>query len=88
MWQDSAACKGHPDPDRFFPIIAKYKVPQDLRELCHACPVQRDCYEYAQGNREHGIEHGIWAGLSLDQRKDLRKKEQRQVLRLRETAVA
>ena len=84
MWQDSAACKGHPDPDRFFPVISRYKVPQDLRELCNACPVQAACYQYAEQNRDHGI----WAGLSEDERKDLRRREQRRVLRLRETAVA
>jgi WhiB family redox-sensing transcriptional regulator len=84
MWQDSALCKGHPDPDRFFPVISRYKVPQDLRELCNACPVQAACYGYAERNRDHGI----WAGLSEDERKDLRRREQRRVLRLRESAVA
>ena len=84
MWQDHAACKGHPEPDRFFPPLSRYTVPQDLRALCNACPVQRDCYEYAEERREIGI----WAGLSVDERKDLRRREQRRVLRLREAAVA
>ena len=88
MWQDHAACKGHPEPDRFFPALSRYTVPQDLRALCHACPVQADCYGYAQEKRAHGYEPGIWAGLSDDERKGLRQREQRRVLRLRETAVA
>jgi hypothetical protein len=50
--------------------------------------VQADCYWYAQEKRAHGYEPGIWAGLSDDERKVLRQREQRRVLRLREPAVA
>jgi WhiB family redox-sensing transcriptional regulator len=41
------------------------------KELCAACPVQRECLEYANDNEEPD---GIWGGLTpIERRKEPRR---------------
>lgn len=68
-WQDRAACKGSDLP--FFTEPAKgHRIPQEIRDLCNACPVNADCLDYAL---ETGSA-GIWAGTTERGRRDMRNR--------------
>jgi WhiB family redox-sensing transcriptional regulator len=66
-WAARAACAGL-DSDTFFP--------EDSRQsgwaiaICAACPVRVECRDFAVDNR---IKFGIWGGLTVDERRHLRK---------------
>lgn len=70
-WYDDAACV-HSDADLFFPdghthiqrILA-------AKEVCASCPVQPVCLDWALDAREP---HGMWGGLTEDERKSLLRK--------------
>jgi WhiB family transcriptional regulator, redox-sensing transcriptional regulator len=64
-WLQQAACKGK--TGSFFS-----KHPNDLafaRELCASCPVRDECFEHAMSDLNL---HGVWAGLTSEQRRELR----------------
>lgn len=75
-WQDKASCKGM-DPILFFgPEYAEtVKEKRDredaAKEVCHTCPVNKDCLEYALDAREA---YGIWGGMTESERKALLRK--------------
>lgn len=56
--------------DDFFPHASTYISP-DVKAICDACPVRRDCLIFALKN---GQEYGIWGGATEKQRRDLRRK--------------
>lgn len=67
-WHASAACRGT-DPGLFYPDDGVRA--DDLaaaKALCAACPVQIECY--LDGINE---QHGIWAGTTLQDRRDARR---------------
>jgi WhiB family redox-sensing transcriptional regulator len=72
-WRARAACRG-PETALFFPpTTAERKEDRDAREgrakeICHGCPVQRDCLDHAIGVGEM---HGIWGGLNEAERRGL-----------------
>ena len=67
IWQDLAAC-AEVDGDLFFPSEA---TPSSLaRALCRACPVTVECLSAAI---EADEQFGIWGGLNVSQRRQLRK---------------
>lgn len=72
-WMKRAACRGEPT-ERFFPGRG-----DDVRpalELCRACPVRRECADYALGSTAGTLGlSGIWGGLSARQRRRLREGE-------------
>lgn len=79
-WQEHAACIGLPTeffyPDRSAVITA------GARKVCEACPVQDACLEHALAQGEW---HGVWGGLSPDQRRALlrtRRETRRRLERL------
>lgn len=47
---------------------------QEAKMVCMRCQVQVDCLEYAMA----GKEHGVWGGLTTDERTVLRSKRTRQ----------
>jgi WhiB family transcriptional regulator, redox-sensing transcriptional regulator len=73
-WDDDAACKGYPDlpwfpPDKdelegthWQPFL--YGI---ARDVCAICPVRKECLVYALKNK---IIHGMWGGLTPDERKN------------------
>lgn len=73
LWQERAACRG-PQASVFFPPSyferkeAKAYREARAKEICQACPVRRDCLDYAVAIREP---HGIWGGLNEMERKAL-----------------
>jgi len=73
LWQARAACRG-PNTVIFFPPSHfERKEEREAREaraksICRACPVRRDCLDYAMRIREP---HGIWGGLNEAERRQL-----------------
>jgi WhiB family redox-sensing transcriptional regulator len=66
-WYSDAACVGM-DPGIFFP---EWTGPEAARRTCSGCPVRSKCLDYAVANR---IEHGIWGGLTEDERAAMRRR--------------
>ncbi len=67
-WMADAACRGM-DPELFFP--ARGYTGHPAKAVCSTCPVIRDCLAYALRN---GEKFGVWAGLSEQERRDLRRR--------------
>lgn len=63
---DQAVC-GQVDPDLFFP--EKGGSVKEPKLLCAVCPVRVQCLDWALA---HGIRHGVWGGLSQQERTRLR----------------
>jgi WhiB family redox-sensing transcriptional regulator len=72
-WQIKASCRG-PQAAVFFPPPQFERKDEKLeresraKAICAACPVKRDCLDYAVSIREV---HGIWGGLNEAERKQL-----------------
>lgn len=66
-WQEQALC-AQTDPEAFFP--EKGGSTREAKRICHACPVQDDCLEFAL---EHDERFGIWGGLSERERRRLKR---------------
>ena len=80
-WQMKGLCRGNHSYLFFPPSTAERKEERDRREhkakaICHVCPVQDQCLEFAIEIREP---YGIWGGLT--------ETERRQTLARRATAV-
>jgi len=75
-WPDRAACIGE-DPELFFPIGNTGPAVRQIEEakaVCRTCPVIDKCLEYAI---ETGQDHGVWGGMSEDERRAIKKRKQR-----------
>ena len=66
-WMDDALCK-EVGGDFWFPD--KGQPVRQARRVCAACPVRAECLEYAL---EHSEAWGIWGGLSVEARRELRR---------------
>jgi len=79
-WHQRAACRGR--TGMFFGDEHGRHEPSELaqaRELCKACPVQHECaQEAAQPPTSHV--HGIWAGLTQEERRTARRRAQQRRL--------
>lgn len=72
-WQRDAACRGQGE-DAFF---GDDRVTRQVAvDVCGACPVRRDCLEYALAER---ISVGIWGGLTERQRGAIAMDRRRQL---------
>lgn len=83
-WRRWAACRDA-EPELFFPIGSTGPVLLQIEEakrVCRSCPVIEECLEWAL---ELG-EVGVWGGLSEDERKSLKRREQRRELRAKAKA--
>jgi WhiB family transcriptional regulator, redox-sensing transcriptional regulator len=71
-WWSTAACRSA-EPEIFFPIsnvMARADIARAKR-ICAACPVTRQCLNYALHHRQ---EQGIWGGLTDDERRLVRRR--------------
>lgn len=68
-WRHRAACRGE-DPELFFPVgpAARAQI-AEAKKICARCPVRRACLVFALAT---GQGHGIWGGLTEDERRRLR----------------
>ncbi len=75
-WRDRAACVGA-DTDLFFPIgstgFAVLQV-REAKQVCAPCPVRSLCLDWAV---KLNIDHGVWGGLSEEERRSLKRRQTR-----------
>lgn len=79
VWRRQAACfSKDKDPELFFPVAtrgpAARKQIEAAKAVCRSCPVMAECLVWALQARQ---EHGVWGGLSQDERRSLQRREQR-----------
>lgn len=74
-WIDQAACRSTTTPDQWFPEPG-HGVKDDVRALCHGCPVRFECLDYAVTWK---IRYGVWGGLSFTERRRLHRRPVRRV---------
>jgi WhiB family redox-sensing transcriptional regulator len=69
-WRSRSACLDE-DPELFFPIgntgPAILQI-EDAKQVCRRCDVREQCLAWAL---EAGQDHGVWGGLSEDERSRL-----------------
>jgi WhiB family redox-sensing transcriptional regulator len=71
-WRERAACRNE-DPELWFPTGTDGPALLQIVEakaVCVACPVVTQCLTYAL---QHGLDDGIWAGLTPEERRELRR---------------
>ncbi len=66
-WMASGLC-AQTDPDAFYPEKGESSRP--AKRVCLACPVRAECLRYALA---HDEQHGVWAGTSPRERRQLRE---------------
>lgn len=66
-WRRLAACQSA-EPDLFFPVSGGgwARQVERAKALCRACPVRRQCLQYAINEDEA---YGVWGGLTEDERR-------------------
>ena len=66
---ESALCRRE-DPELWFPDNKgrKPKKPPRAVVICHSCPIQKECLQYAL---DEGERYGIWGGLDEAERRQL-----------------
>lgn len=71
-WVSKAACKNvdHNGDDLFFP--KRGESTEDQKATCGGCVVSFECLGYAI---ENGTKHGIWGGMSENEREEVRKQK-------------
>jgi len=72
-WHDHAACRDA-EPDLFFPdgnIRSARAQVKTAKLICRGCPVRTFCLNWALAS---GQEHGIWGGLTEDERRWLHRR--------------
>lgn len=64
------------DPETFFPDPTDLALTREAKSLCKQCKpdTRNDCLTFAITNK---IGYGIWGGLTQDERKNLRRRENR-----------
>jgi WhiB family redox-sensing transcriptional regulator len=78
-WRNHAACRSQ-DPELFFPIGTTDRALAQLQRakaVCHACPVQEPCLDWALRSEPIGQESGVAAGLSEGERRALKRRAAR-----------
>lgn len=66
-----AAC-ANVEPELFWPMsYANEAEVERARAVCRRCPLQPDCAEHAI---EHELDHGLWAGMTPDERRAERRR--------------
>lgn len=70
-WRSKAACQGW-DTNVFFP--QRGHLVAQAKRICADCPVTRECLEWAE---ETSTYHGVFGGLSPNERERLRRTKER-----------
>ena len=75
-WREQAACLTR-NPEMFFPTGntgAALRQINRAKMVCAQCPVTAQCLRWAI---DVGVDHGVWGGLSEDERKSLKRRTSR-----------
>ncbi len=79
-WRHEAACLNE-DPELFFPVgntgPALMQI-AEAKKVCRVCPVREPCLQWAL---DAGQDHGVWGGMSEDERRALRRRAARSRVR-------
>lgn len=70
-WRQRAACLPA-DPDLFFPVSAEGRSQEQIakaKAICARCRVCRECLAFALATRQA---HGVWGGMSEEERHQAR----------------
>ena len=79
-WRSRAACLDE-DPELFFPIGNTGPALEQIeaaKSVCRRCQVREQCLSWAL---EAGQDHGVWGGLSEDERRALKRRNARAKIR-------
>lgn len=75
-WRHEAACRAE-DPELFFPIgntgPALTQI-EEAKKVCRRCGVCDECLAWAL---EAGQDHGVWGGMSEDERRAMKRRAAR-----------
>ena len=75
-WRHRAACRDE-DPELFFPVgtggPALLQI-AEAKSVCHGCTVASSCLTWAL---ESGQDAGVWGGMSEDERRALKRRNNR-----------
>jgi WhiB family redox-sensing transcriptional regulator len=77
-WRDRARCRAE-DPELFFPVGTGPQAQVDrqrAKAICRQCPSIEPCRRWALST---GQDSGVWGGLDEDERRALRRREQRRL---------
>lgn len=79
-WRHRAECLTE-DPELFFPVgttgPALAQV-EEAKKVCRRCEVLEECLRWAL---EAGQDHGVWGGMSEDERRAMKRRASRARLR-------
>ena len=79
-WRHRAECLTE-DPELFFPVgttgPALAQV-EEAKKVCRRCEVREECLRWAL---EAGQDHGVWGGMSEDERRAMKRRATRARLR-------
>ncbi|MDR0960158.1 MAG: WhiB family transcriptional regulator [Propionibacteriaceae bacterium] len=79
-WRDQAACLTE-NPELFFPVgntgPALLQI-EEAKKVCNRCDVRDKCLHWAL---EAGQDHGVWGGMSEDERRAMKRRAARSRLR-------
>ena len=79
-WRHRAECLTE-DPELFFPVgttgPALAQV-EEAKNVCRRCEVREECLRWAL---EAGQDHGVWGGMSEDERRAMKRRASRARLR-------
>ncbi len=81
-WRHKAACLEE-DPELFFPVGTTGPALQqieDAKRVCQDCTVRDRCLSWAL---DAGQDHGVWGGMSEDERRAIKRRAARTRLRNR-----
>ena len=76
-WRSAAACQ-FTDADLFFPVSSGSFLEQvaEAKKICAQCQVQPECLAFALRTRQV---HGVWGGMSEQERALLRRRDERPI---------
>lgn len=75
-WRSKGACLNE-DPELFFPVGNTGPAilqTAEAKAVCKRCDVREKCLEWAL---DAGQDHGVWGGLSEDERRSLKRRTAR-----------
>ncbi|WP_166987327.1 WhiB family transcriptional regulator [Canibacter zhoujuaniae] len=75
-WREKAACLTV-DPEIFFPVGNTGPALEQIeraKSVCASCKVTDQCLQYAMDSNQ---DHGVWGGLSEDERRALKRRAAR-----------
>lgn len=70
-WHLNAACRGHSDPDLWFPSTGQLARAEQAVMICRGCPVLAQCRDWVDA---HDPPFGVWAATMQRERDERRGK--------------